>query len=335
MHPSQPGFHAETHALNEASAARKTRTGRPVTRADRSSFTLATAWLDGDPGKIKGMAQGKLAERCANCAQLTEGVDNLAGDSVKPYAGPDSAKPPTSRWQARNLDAAKGGAKSGAAAGLLFGAIDTFRDGKLDADGLQHVAKSTALGAGTGAAGAVIEEVAGRGIDKLAGQAIERGASAVAKRALSAEVAGAAASGARALAGKLGGAGAAGAVINAGFSAVDQIGAYKRGEVTASQAIGKVTGEAAVGMGAGLAGAAAGAAIGSVIPVAGTVVGGVIGFAVGVGAGFVADKGLRSLGVDKAIGQGVTAAIDRGSALVKDAGSAIAGAVHSLAALGW
>ncbi len=119
----------------------------------------------------------------------------------------------------------------------------------------------------------------------------------------------------RTVAGRVGGAGVIGGVVNGAFSAYDQIGAFNRGEVTGSQAIGTVVGEASVGVGAGLAGAAAGAAIGSVIPGAGTIVGGVIGFGVGMAAGYFADKGLRGLGVDKAIAKGVTATIDAGSRL--------------------
>ena len=120
----------------------------------------------------------------------------------------------------------------------------------------------------------------------------------------------------RTVAGRIGGAGIIGGVVNGAFSAYDQIGAFKRGEVTASQAIGTVTGEAAVGVGAGMAGAAAGAAIGSIIPGAGTIVGGVIGFGVGMAAGYLADKGLRGLGVDKMIANTVTSAIDAGAEVV-------------------
>lgn len=141
----------------------------------------------------------------------------------------------------------------------------------------------------------------------------------------------------RTLAGRVGGAGVIGGVVNGAFSAYDQIGAYKRGEVTGSQAIGTVTGEAAVGVGAGLAGAAAGAAIGSIIPGAGTIVGGVIGFGVGMIAGYVADKGLRGLGVDKMIAGGVTATIDAGAKLAgevqnfgKEAASAVGATVDSV-----
>jgi hypothetical protein len=181
---------------------------------------------------------------------------------------------------------------------------------------LGNLALSTAVGVGTGGLGGVVEEVASRAINRTAGSAIERGASSAASRLVSAEAAGGAAMSARVIGSRLGGAGIAGGVINAGFSVVDQVGAYSRGEVTASQAVGTVTGEAADGVGAGVAGAAAGAAIGSVIPVAGTAVGAVIGFGVGVAAGYLADKGLRSLGVDKAIAHGVTAAIDGASDFV-------------------
>lgn len=110
--------------------------------------------------------------------------------------------------------------------------------------------------------------------------------------------------------GRLAGGSIVGGVVNGAFSAYDQIGAYQRGEVTGSQAIGTVVGETSVGLGAGLAGAAAGAAIGSIIPGAGTIVGGVIGFGVGVAAGYLADRGLRGLGVNTAIANGVTWAID-------------------------
>lgn len=123
----------------------------------------------------------------------------------------------------------------------------------------------------------------------------------------------------RTMAGRVGGAGLIGGVVNGGFAAYDQIGAYNRGEVTASQAIGTVTGEAAVGVGSGLAGAAAGAAIGSIIPGAGTIVGGVIGFGVGMVAGYFADQGLRGLGVNTAIAEGVTAMIDGGAEIVGQA----------------
>lgn len=108
-----------------------------------------------------------------------------------------------------------------------------------------------------------------------------------------------------------------GGVVNGGFSAYDQIGAYRRGEVRGSQAVGTVIGETAVGVGAGAAGAAAGAAVGVWFGGVGAVPGAIIGFGVGVAAGFVADGGLRKLGVDKAIARGVTATIDAGSRAVE------------------
>lgn len=117
----------------------------------------------------------------------------------------------------------------------------------------------------------------------------------------------------RTFAGRMGGAGIVGGLVSGGFSAYDQIGAYNRGEVTGSQAIGTIAGETAVGVGSGLAGAAAGAAIGSIVPGVGTVVGAVVGF----GVGWLADGGLRALGVDKAIAHGVTATIDAGAAAVE------------------
>lgn len=123
---------------------------------------------------------------------------------------------------------------------------------------------------------------------------------------------------ARTIAGRVGGAGIVGGIVNGGFAAYDQIQAYQRGEVTASQAIGTVVGEAGVGVAAGMAGAAAGAAIGSIIPGAGTIVGGVIGFAAGVVVGVAVDWGLRQLGADKAVAQFVTGAIDAGAELVGD-----------------
>ena len=114
-----------------------------------------------------------------------------------------------------------------------------------------------------------------------------------------------------------------GGVVNGAFSSYDQIGAFRRGEVTGSQAIGTVAGEVGVGMAAGLTGAAAGAAIGSIVPIAGTAVGAVAGFVVGVGVGMATDAIMRHGGVDKMIAHGVTATID--------AGSRLAGTVHKQA----
>ncbi|MET0753129.1 MAG: hypothetical protein ABWZ66_07140 [Pyrinomonadaceae bacterium] len=135
---------------------------------------------------------------------------------------------------------------------------------------------------------------------------------------------------ARTIVGRVGGAGIVGGIVNGGFAAYDQIQAYNRGEVTASQAIGTVVGEAGVGVAAGMAGAAAGAAIGSIIPGAGTIVGGVIGFVVGVGVGVAVDWGLRQLGANTAVAQAVTGAIDAGAELVNQAGEALSNAADTV-----
>ena len=192
----------------------------------------------------------------------------------------------------------------------------------------------TALGTGVGALSSAGERVVGnkiattlsrssavqQGVDRLFTNGAARGfvsrmagteASSITSQTFGATV--------RTVAGRVGGAGIVGGLVNGGFSAYDQIGAYKRGEVTASQAIGTVTGETAVGVGAGMAGAAAGAAIGSIIPGAGTIVGGVIGFGVGMLAGYLADKGLRGIGVDKMIAGNVTAMIDNGAKIAGQA----------------
>jgi hypothetical protein len=331
-HPSTPGSHAEIQALNQAILAREARTGRPVTAAELSTFTLDTAWLEGDAGKTHGMAAGAPAERCAHCAHGTRGVDDLVGDSPRPYDS-GTGRVTSWRWAAHERAAARGGAGAGAAVGLLYGVADAVHTGHFDA---KKVATATAVGVGTGAVGGLVQEVGARGFDRAAGEVVERGVNAMSRRLVSTEVADGLAATTRQLAGRMAGAGIAGAVINAGFATVDQIRAYRQGKVTASQAIGTVTGEAAVGLGAGLAGAAAGAAIGSVIPIAGTAVGAVVGFAVGVAAGYLADKGLRALGVDKAIAHVVTGAIDEGSKLVHDAGHVLSNVSHSLFhALGW
>jgi hypothetical protein len=168
--------------------------------------------------------------------------------------------------------------------------------------------KTLVTNAGTGATVGALSSAG----ERIIGRSIEN---RLASSATSSLFSGTTGSVARQTAGRIGGAGVIGGVVNGGFAAYDQIGAYKRGEVTGSQAIGTVVGESAVGVGAGMAGAAAGAAIGSIIPGAGTLVGGAIGFVVGVGAGYIADKALRYGGVDKMIAKGVTFAIDKGMAL--------------------
>lgn len=206
----------------------------------------------------------------------------------------------------------------------------------------QTFGTNTALGTSVGAFSAGGERIIGRGFENALGNSrfanslIDRtftngGARNVVSRLAQTEISNLSSttfnSTVRQVAGRVGGAGVIGGVVNGAFSAYDQIGAYNRGEVTASQAIGTVTGEAAVGVGAGMAGAAAGAAIGSIIPGAGTVVGGIIGFGVGMAAGYLADKGLRGLGVNTMIANGVTATIDAASS----AASAVSNTVSEVA----
>lgn len=230
----------------------------------------------------------------------------------------------------------RGEMRTGAAAGGAISAVASLpqvfgQASNGDYSGAaKTLATNTAFGSGVGALSSGGERIVGRQIENalgrsnLAQQGIDRLFTNGAARNVVGRLAQTEASSltsqtfgttTRTIAGRIGGAGVIGGVVNGAFSAYDQIGAYKRGEVSGSQAIGTVTGEAAVGVGAGLAGAAAGAAIGSIIPGAGTIVGGVIGFGVGVAAGYLADKGLRGLGVDKAIAKGVTATIDAGSRL--------------------
>lgn len=197
--------------------------------------------------------------------------------------------------------------------GIAFvtSAYEQYTQGRPLDEAAGEVLSQTALGAGTGVAQEVIERAV-------------TGAPSV--------TSGATNSAFRVAANQARGAGVAGAVINGAFATYDQIGAYQRGEVTASQAIGTVAGEAAVGAASGLAGAyagaAAGAAIGSIIPGAGTIVGGVVGFAVGAAAGYLADQGLRGLGVDRAIASGVTAAIDFGGTVVNEVSNAASNLVE-------
>ncbi len=200
--------------------------------------------------------------------------------------------------------------KTGALGGAAMSAVtslpqvfDQARNGDYLGAG-KTLVTNTGTGATIGALSSAGERIVGRSIENR-----------LASSATSSLFSGTTGSVARQTAGRIGGAGIIGGVVNGGFAAYDQIGAYKRGEVTGSQAIGTVVGESAVGVGAGMAGAAAGAAIGSIIPGAGTLVGGAIGFVVGVGAGYIADKALRYGGVDKMIAKGVTFAIDKGMEL--------------------
>lgn len=320
-HGSVPGTHAEIHALNDALWAREEWNGGPrkgspgadakvtVTEADLKTFSADTAWLKGSKdGTIKA---GDRAPMCLNCDQLTKGVQNRAGVSGKEPQAPSAIKAPTDtapnpsapKVGDTNLDAAKGGAKAGFAAGLGLSTLEAIQSGHLDG---KKFGKDVLVSTAAGSVAGVVEENAAKFIDRKAGQLVQDGVEAVAKRGVAAETAGIASTSARAIASRVGGAGIAGGVVNAGFAAVDQVGAYRRGEVTGSQAIGNVAGEAAVGVGAGMAGAAIGATVGSVVPGVGTVVGAAVGF----GVGYLADKGLRGLGVDKAVAGAVTSTAD-------------------------
>lgn len=211
---------------------------------------------------------------------------------------------------------------------------------------------NTALGTAVGGTSAAGERIIGQYVERslsnsqFARAGIDRMYSSTAARSVAARLVQTEASAmtstafgstVRQFGGRLAGGSIVGGIVSGGFSAYDQIGAYNRGEVTGSQAVGTVVGETTVGLGAGLAGAAAGAAIGSIIPGAGTIVGGVIGFGVGVAAGYLADRGLRGLGVNTAIASGVTWAIDNApraaeavSSFVGDQVNAVSNAVTNV-----
>ncbi len=218
------------------------------------------------------------------------------------------------------------GSRNSAMIGAGFGAITAIAQGK----DTQGVVTDAALGAGTGVTQEVIQKVVN------GPRAATIGMTENSFRAAASQVKGAA---------------IAGAVINTGFAIYDNVDNLKN-DATRSQAIGTIAGEAVVGAAAGAAGAysgaLAGAAIGSIVPGVGTVIGGVVGFAVGAAAGYLADKGLRGLGVDTLVAKGVTAAYDgisKGVGAVADGLSSAAntvadgaknlfgGAVHSLSSI--
>jgi hypothetical protein len=77
-HFTQPGLHAEVHALNTALLERCAKGYPPPARQDLGEFILDTAWLRGSrAGRMKPLDR---AQRCGNCAHITDGVINLAGD---------------------------------------------------------------------------------------------------------------------------------------------------------------------------------------------------------------------------------------------------------------
>jgi hypothetical protein len=183
----------------------------------------------------------------------------------------------------------------------------------------QTVAQDTAIGVGTGVTQEVIERVVNGPASTTTGMTPNSF---------------------RAAASQVRGAAVAGAVINTGFAIYDQIDNLQN-DATRSQAVGTIAGEAVVGAASGAAGAyagaMAGAAIGSIVPGVGTVIGGVVGFAVGAAAGYLADRGLRGLGVDKLVASGVTAAYEgvsnAASAVAEGAKNLFSGAARGLASI--
>ena len=241
-------------------------------------------------GATENKSSGATAKGASGAAKSTGSKSPADGSASTPRPG-----------------TVRGAVKGGAAGGLVFGVgnavYNAVKTGNVD---VKQVAGTVATTTAAGATAGAVQHVVAKGIDKVAGNAVQTAASRLAGGSS------AIGSAARSLAGKAGGGGVAGAVINAGFSAVDQVGKYQRGEVSGAKAIGTVAGEAAVGaavgVGAGIAGAEAGAVIGSFIPIPG--VGTVAGAVVGFGVGYLADKAMRAGGVDKLVANGVTGAVD-------------------------
>ena len=87
LHPSEPGSHAEVHALSEAVKAREAG-GQKVTKPDLNEFTQVSEWRKGS-GDSR-MKPGDDAPRCGNCQTCTDGVDNRSGDApTKPPPSDD------------------------------------------------------------------------------------------------------------------------------------------------------------------------------------------------------------------------------------------------------
>ena len=212
------------------------------------------------------------------------------------------------------LDGVKG-SRNSALIGAGFNTAVALYEGK-DA---KEVATDAAIGAGTG----VTQEVIERTINGA--RSTTTGMTASSFQAARATLKGAA---------------IAGAVINTGFAVYNQFGNLKN-DATRSQAVGVIAGEAVVGAASGAAGAyagaMAGAAIGSIVPGVGTVIGGIVGFAAGAAVGYLADKGLRGIGVNKLVAQGATAAYDGVSKAVDTVAVAgkhlIGGAIHTLSSI--
>lgn len=208
-----------------------------------------------------------------------------------------------------------GGSRNSALLGAGFNSAVALYQGK----DTQGVLTDAAIGAGTGVGEEVIQRVVN------GPTAATTGMTPNSFRAAASQVKGAA---------------VAGAVINTGFAIYDQMDNLQN-DATRSQAVGTIAGEAVVGAASGAAGAyagaMAGAAIGSIVPGVGTVIGGVVGFAVGAAAGYLADQGLRGLGVDKLVAQGVTAVYDgvsnAANAIGEGAKNMFNGAVSSLSSI--
>lgn len=197
--------------------------------------------------------------------------------------------PNTLRAERRN------GALAGAATGFLFSggnAINDVLNGRRGVgDALLDVTAQTAMGGGTGAGAAVLENYSTRAINTFMGGASRTAAGQLTRQAL--------------------GSGIAGGVINSGFALYDNYDAYQRGDISGTQYAGQVAGEAAVGLAAGAAGAYAGAVIGSFIPipVVGTLAGAAVGFAVGMGVDYLS----RELGLNQAVANLTEGAVELGA----------------------
>jgi hypothetical protein len=251
-----------------------------------------------------GMVAGDKAPLYSNRSQLLDGIKHFSGDAQHEPEAPstetsvevdaEQSNPPT--WLSQEtVDAAKKGAKMGAIFSTISNGYDAIKSRNFDP---KKLATKVAVGVGVGAMHGVIAHSAnkpiGRAIDAIGWSVSSEAAATVGSLARSAAI-------------KLGSAAIAGASVNAGLSAFKQIPAYRQGEVTGSQAIGSVAGEALLKAGVAVAGAAASAAIGRIVPFAGGMVIPAVGFA----ASRATDELLSSGGFDKAVAKMVTASFDK------------------------
>ncbi len=200
------------------------------------------------------------------------------------------------------------GSRNSALISAGFSTVTAIAQGK----DLQGVTTDAVIGATTGVTEEVIERVVNG--PRAATTGMTNNASQVARSTMK-------------------GAAVAGAVVNTAFAVHDQWDNLQN-DATLSQAIGTIAGEAVVGAASGAAGAyagaMAGAAIGSVVPGVGTVIGGVVGFAVGAGAGYLADRGLRGIGVDRMVSSAVTATYDAVSNVASNVSDAVSNTVSEI-----